>query len=212
MTISKSKNNLGILASGNGSNLQSIIESVKSGLIPDSFVSVVVSDNKNSQALKRAEAEGIDNYFVDLSKYNSKECFDEKILKILNKYDVDLVILAGYLKILTNILLNPYEKRILNIHPGLLPNFGGVNMYGMKVHKAVLQNSCKYTGCSVHIVTEEIDKGPILAQEKVAILKNDTPATLAKRVLDVEHKLYPKTIAEYLKIIKGSAFNEKIIT
>lgn len=190
---------LGILASGNGSNLQAIIDATNNNIIPDTVVKVVISDKKNAFALKRAELANIDNIYLNYKMYNSREEYDKAICEILNHYNVDLVVLAGYLKILTSLLINQYKDRILNIHPSLLPAFGGVNMYGMKVHQAVIDSKAKHSGCTVHIVTEDIDLGPIVDQAIVEVLESDTPETLANRILKDEHRLYPVAIAKYLQ-------------
>ncbi|MEW5821609.1 MAG: phosphoribosylglycinamide formyltransferase [Cyanobacteriota bacterium] len=190
---------LGILASGNGSNLQAIIDAIKNSTIPDTQIVVVISNNRKAYALERAKLENIDHYYLNYKEYNSKQGYDQKICNIMTSYNVDLIILAGYLRIVSSPLLTVFNKRILNIHPSLLPDYGGVNMYGIKIHETVIANGEKYSGCTVHIVTEEVDKGPILNQIRISVDRNDTPQTLAKRILKYEHQIYPNTIREYLK-------------
>jgi phosphoribosylglycinamide formyltransferase-1 len=198
MAKTNEKCKLGVLASGGGSNLQAIIDATKSGELDCAEVAVVISDKKNAYVLQRACNAGIDSYYLKFKDYNSKEDYDKKIVEILDLYKVDLVILAGYLKILTKELINVYKDKILNIHPGLLPAYGGVNMYGIKVHEAVIMAGAKQSGCTVHIVTEEVDRGPVLDEIRVDVKPEDTPESLAKRVLVCEHQLYPRAIKKYL--------------
>lgn len=196
--MSRNKYRLAVLASGNGSNLQAIIDSIENNSLPDAEIVIVISDCADAYALKRAKNHSIDNVYLNLKEYDTRESFDAKIVKILNSYKVDLVILAGYMKIITSLFLNVFRDKILNIHPSLLPDFGGVNMYGVKVHKAVISAGCEYSGCSVHVVTEEVDMGPIVDQIKVKVLDSDTPEALGERILTYEHKLYPRAINKYL--------------
>jgi len=190
--------NLGVLVSGSGSNLQSIIDASSNNIIPDAQVKVVVSNRKKAYGLERARNNNIDNIYLNSKHFTSKENFDNMLVRIFNKYQIDLVILAGYLSIVSQPLLEAYSNRILNIHPSLLPDFGGVNMYGMNVHKAVVAKGVKYSGCTVHVVTSDIDQGPIVDQETVEVKDTDTPEILASRILPYEHKLYPKAINIYL--------------
>lgn len=201
MSSLKTKYKLGILVSGSGSNLQAIIDATNDNCIPDTSVAIVISNKKDAFALQRARNSSIDSLYLNPSDYDSKEDYDRKICKIMFSYNVDLVILAGYLRIVTLPLLKAFENRILNIHPSMLPAFGGINMYGMKVHKAVIAQGEKFSGCTVHIVTEDVDKGPIVDQISVKVENNDTAETLAKRVLSYEHQLYPLAIKNYLKNI-----------
>lgn len=190
--------NLAVLASGNGSNLQAIIDATNNNIIPDSQVKIVLSNKKNSFALQRARKHNINNIYLNPKSFDNEYEYNNKILKILKSESIDLVLLAGYLKIICDPLLSFYCDRILNIHPSLLPKFGGAKMYGINVHKSVIKNNEKYSGCTVHIVTKNIDQGPILAQSKVKVNNTDTPESLAKRILTYEHDLYPKTIRKYI--------------
>ncbi len=184
---------LGFLASHGGSNMQAIIDGCKSGSI-NAIPVVVISNNSNSMALERARKEGIPAYHISQKKYPDPDLLDYAIIKILENHQVDLVILAGYMKKLGTKVIQRFKGRILNIHPALLPKYGGEGMYGHFVHEAVLKNKEKESGCTVHIVDELYDHGRILGQAKVPVFTDDTPETLATRVLEQEHKLYPEII------------------
>ncbi len=191
---------LAVFASHEGSNMQSIIDASKQDKLQAEVV-CVISNNSSSGALKRAENEGIAFYHVSVKTHPIEKDFSDKILEILNLHKVDLIILAGYMKKIPVEILKAYRNKILNIHPALLPKFGGKNMYGMNVHQAVIANGEKKSGATVHIVDENYDQGKILNQIEVVVLSDDTPETLAQRVLEVEHKIYVETIQ---KIIDGS--------
>ena len=199
MASNKKIYNLGVLASGNGSNLQAIIDAINTGNIKNAKLVVVVSNKKNARALKRSKMANIESLFINPANFASDEEYDKQILKIMISYQVDLILLAGYIKIITLPLLNHYHKRILNIHPSLLPEFGGVKMYGMKVHEAVIAKGVKRSGCTVHVVSEDVDMGPVIDQVVVKVLETDTKETLAARVLQQEHILYPEVINKYIK-------------
>ncbi len=186
---------LGFLASHNGSNMQAIIEACKSGAL-QATPALVISNNAGSGALARAEREGIPHCHLSSRTHPSPEALDQAILDALLDHRVDIVILAGYMKKLGDKTLNHYAGAILNIHPSLLPKFGGQGMYGIRVHEAVLAAGEKESGATVHLVTEEYDAGAIIAQEKVPILPDDTPQTLAERVLTVEHGLFSAVLQQ----------------
>jgi phosphoribosylglycinamide formyltransferase 1 len=205
MQNKKVKRKLGIMVSGNGSNLQAIIDAINDKIILDAEVVVIISNKENAYALERGRNNRIESIFLDPSEFESAEAYDQRIGEILRGHQVELVILAGYLRIISSVLLELYPKRILNIHPGLLPESGGVNMYGIRVHRAVIAQGAKQSGCTVHIVTEEVDKGPILDEMTVEVLPEDTPETLAERILTREHILYPETIASYLDYLDRSS-------
>ena len=183
---------LGFLASHGGSNMQAIIDACKAGRL-DAEPRVVISNNSDSRALQRAKDEGIPCYHISaLIHPGSLE--DEEILRVLRRHGVDTVILAGYMKKLGPITLAAYRGRILNIHPALLPKFGGEGMYGKRVHTAVLAAGEKMSGATVHIVDENYDAGPIVNQVQVPVLEGDTVDSLAERVLGHEHALYVETL------------------
>ncbi len=190
---------LGFLASHNGSNMQAIIDAIKQGRL-DAEARVVISNNSQAFALERARREGIPCYHISSKHYPNEEDLDQAIVDTLIKYEVDTVVLAGYMKKVGSRVLNHFKNRVLNIHPALLPKFGGKGMYGMNVHKAVLEAGEKFSGCTVHLVDEIYDHGRILGQAVVPVEPNDTVESLAQRVLEQEHKLYPEILQ---KIARG---------
>jgi len=190
---------LGVLASHGGSNLQAIIDNCEAGRIA-AEVCCVISNNKNATALERARRHHIPACHVCRSQFDSDEELDRAIVDILNQHKVDVVCLAGYMKIIGQQMTSRYRNRILNIHPALLPRFGGEGMYGRRVHEAVLKSGERESGPTIHLVDEIYDHGRILAQRKVPVLPTDTPETLAERVLKEEHRLYSETID---KIARG---------
>ena len=185
---------IGVLVSGRGSNLQSIIDSVESGFIPDSKVVVVVSDKKDAYGLERAKKHGIEPLFLSPKDYPTREGFDGKVASELSKRKVDLVLLAGYMRIVTPAFIRRFKNRAMNIHPALLPSFGGQGMWGHHVHEAVLKAGCKVSGCTVHFCTDEYDSGPIIIQRTCQVRDDDTPDSLAERVFEQECIAYPQAI------------------
>ncbi|MBA3043837.1 phosphoribosylglycinamide formyltransferase, partial [archaeon] len=159
----------------------------------DAKVVVVISDRENAFALERAKKHGIGACFVNPENKNREE-HEKEVSEIIDKYNVDLIVLAGYLRMLTPYFISKYRNKIINIHPALLPFFGGKGMYGEKVHKAVLDSGMKITGCSVHFVDESIDGGSIIIQRAVDVKDDDTVETLASRVLEEEHKILPEAV------------------
>jgi len=186
--------NIGVLASGGGSNLLAIIDACEAGEVPARVV-VVISNNSGAKALEKAEYHGIDAVHLSNYHYPDDEELDRAIVKTLRDREVELVCLAGYMKNRGPSFIKAFPNRILNIHPALLPRHGGKGMYGIKVHEAVLAAGDKVSGASVHLVDELYDHGPIVAQREVPVLPDDTPETLAARVLEVEHKIYPEVVA-----------------
>ena len=182
-----------MLASHGGTNLQAIIDSCLSGVI-DTEVRVVISNNSRSLALERARRADIPTAHLSSATHPNPDSLDETIAETLQRHGVQVVALAGYMKMLGPRTLDAYRNRILNIHPALLPKFGGQGMYGERVHKAVLASGDSVSGVTVHLVDEEYDHGPVVAQAEVPVLPGDTPDTLAERVLEQEHILYPETI------------------
>lgn len=184
---------IGVLASGGGTNLQSIIDACSGGRISGE-VALVISNNSSAGALERARRAGIPTLHVSSVTHPDPECLDKAIVEALVRSGVGLVALAGYMKKIGRETLERYRCRILNIHPALLPHFGGQGMYGMAVHRAVVASGASVSGPTVHLVSGEYDTGPILAQEEVPVLENDTPESLQERVLEAEHRIYPATI------------------
>jgi len=184
---------LAVFASGGGTNFQAILDAIEAGRLPARVV-LCVSDRPTAGALERARRHGIPTAVLAPKDYPSPEVFGEALLEVLRAHDVELVALAGYLKKIPDNVVAAYRNRILNIHPSLLPAFGGPGMYGRRVHEAVLNYGVRWTGATVHLVDEEYDHGPIVLQEPVLVLPDDTPETLAARVLEVEHRLYPEAL------------------
>lgn len=190
--------NIAIFVSGGGTDMQSIIDAVKQGNI-DGKIQLVVANKHNIYALERAKNEGIPSKVFTIKEYGSIEARDEAILKALVDNNIDLVVLAGYLSIVSPIIINEYRNRIINIHPSLIPKYCGVGFYGLKVHEAVIAGKETESGCTVHYVDEGADTGKIIKQVKVKVYPNDTPETLQERVLEQEHILLPEIVAKLCK-------------
>jgi phosphoribosylglycinamide formyltransferase-1 len=191
---------LGVLASGRGSNLQSIMDNIKEGKL-DAKIAVVICDKPEAKALDRARAAGIAAVLVDRKKFADKESFEDALLKELEKYGAEIIILAGFMRILSSKFVNAHKNAILNIHPSLLPSFKGAH-----AHRDVLAYGAKVSGCTIHFVDEGMDSGAIILQESVPVFDDDTEDTLAARVLEKEHKLYPlaiKLVIEDRLVIEG---------
>lgn len=186
---------VGVLASGRGSNLQAIIDAIEAGKL-DAQIVLVLSNKKDAAALERARKHGLTDLFLDPKPFvgqpDSREAYDRAILDVLRKHDVELVLLAGYMKIVTSVLINAYANRMMNIHPSLLPSFPGLD-----VQKKAIEHGVKLSGCTVHFVTEGLDEGPIIIQAAVPVLDGDTPEALAARILVEEHKIYPRAVQLY---------------
>lgn len=195
---------IAIFISGRGSGLQSIIDAQKKGKIKCQ-IALVISDNEKALGLSRAKKNDIATRVFLREDYSTKITYEEAILKTLKDYKIDHIILAGFMKILGKTIIQPYENKILNIHPSLLPAFAGLH-----VHEKVIASGVKYSGCTIHFVDEGMDTGPIISQGVVEVKDDDTPKSLADRVLEVEHSLYPKVIDNYLKG-KYRILNRKVI-
>lgn len=178
-------------ASHGGSNMQAIIDAIKSNKL-DAYPALAISNNSNSRALERARDENIPA--IHISSKTNPDDFDDAVIDLLKKHDVNVIVLAGYMKKLSEPIIDYVEGRVLNIHPALLPKFGGKGMYGMNVHKAVLAAGETKSGPTVHLVNSKYDEGRILNQSEVPVLPDDTPETLAERVLNEEHKIYAETL------------------
>ncbi len=184
---------IGVLVSGGGSNLQAIIDSIETWQIK-AEIAVVISNKPGVHALDRAKKHGIPAVVVNHRDYQSNQEFTQAILNILQENRVDLVCLAGFLRILDPVLTDAFPNRILNIHPALLPSFGGPGMYGHHVHEAVIASGTQFSGATVHFVTPETDIGPIITQGIVPVDDNDDPDSLAAKVLEIEHSIYPEAV------------------
>jgi phosphoribosylglycinamide formyltransferase-1 len=187
--------NLGFLASHNGSNMQAIIDACKSGALP-ARPAVVISNNGDAGALARARQESIPCFHLSSKTHSSPDALDLAILDTLLTHQIDIVVLAGYMRKLGEKTLAQYAGAIINIHPALLPKFGGQGMYGIHVHEAVLAAGETESGVTIHLVTDEYDSGDIIAQATVPVLADDTPQSLAGRVLKLEHACYPQVLRQ----------------
>lgn len=179
---------IAVLVSGRGSNLQAIIGSIEKGYIKNAAINVVISNKANAYALERARIHGISTVFLDPGEYGRAE-YDKAILDILNQYDTDLLLLAGYFRLLGNEIIETYRNRIMNIHPSLLPAFKGLN-----AQKQAFEYGVKVAGCTVHFVDEGLDSGPIILQKCVPVIPGDTEETLTNRILEQEHIIYPEAV------------------
>lgn len=191
---------LGVLASGRGSNLQAILDAIDGGEVP-AALACVISDRKSARALERVRRHGIPAYHVPPRAYPDREAQEAEVRRILEEHGVDLVILAGYMRLLTAGFIEAYRGRVMNIHPALLPSFPGVD-----AQRQAWEYGVKVSGCTVHFVEEGMDAGPIILQRTVPVLEQDTPETLAERILAEEHRAFPEAIRLYAEgrlVIEG---------
>ena len=184
---------IGVLISGGGTNLQCLIDGIKSGYI-NGEIKLVMSNKKDAYGLKRAEKEGIEALYIDRKSFGSEEEYNRKVIETFKNREIDLVVLAGYLRVLSKEFVREYSGRIINIHPSLIPSFCGKGYYGEKVHKEVLRYGVKVTGATVHFVDEGTDTGPIILQRTVEVKEQDTVETLKDRVLKVEHEILAEAV------------------
>jgi len=187
--------NIVVFASGSGTNFQAIINAVESGQI-DANIAGLITNKSGIQAIDRAQNNGITHTKLSPSAFSAQSTYVDALLEQLQNWQTDLIVLAGYMIKVPAEVIEEYRGRIVNIHPSLLPKYGGKGFYGMRVHQAVIDNNEEESGCTVHLVTEEYDDGPILGQRKVIVKKTDEAETLAKRILKEEHKLLPEIIAQ----------------
>ena len=191
--------NIGVFASGRGSNFQAILSAIERGILP-ARITVLLSNRSDAGAFEIANAHSIPTVYLSQKRFADEALYAAAMLAALTSHDVELIALAGYLKKIPAIVVREYRHRILNIHPALLPSFGGQDMFGHHVHEAVLASGVKVSGATVHLVDEEYDRGPIVLQKTVAVDESDTAETLAAKVLTVEHEIYPlalKAFAEH---------------
>lgn len=187
---------IGVLVSGSGSNLQSIIDNINKGNINGKIV-VVISNNKEAYGLERARKTNIPAVYINHKDYEDYEKFNDAIIEELEKYHVELVVLAGYLKILSKKFIEKFSNKIINVHPSLIPSFCGKGYYGIKVHQAAIEYGVKISGATVHFVDEGADTGPIIIQEAVRVSSQDTAETLQQKILKIEHEILPLAIKYY---------------
>ena len=184
-----------VCVSGGGTNLQAIIDAIANKTITNTEISVVISNNPGAYALERAKGYGIETVCISPKDYENREAFNQAFLEKLDSYHVDLVVLAGFLVVIPEIMVKKYKNRIINIHPSLIPSFCGTGYYGLKVHEGVLSRGVKVTGATVHFVDEGTDTGPIILQKAVSVRQDDTPTTLQRRVMEeAEWKIMPEAI------------------
>lgn len=202
MTLNTFK--LAVLVSGRGSNLQAIIDSIEKEEL-DADISIVISNTKDAMALSRAERHNIKTTFINPADYLSKRAFDTALIEKLKEYPIDLICLAGYMRILGEEVIQTFKEKIINIHPSLLPAFPGLN-----AQKQAIEYGVKFSGCTVHFVDSGIDSGPIISQTVVPIYDNDDEKSLSERILEQEHHLYPKAI----KMVKENQIkiNDRTVT
>ena len=189
------KTKIAVFVSGGGTNFEALINAQENGKIPHGEIVLMVSSSRTAYALKRAENHGIKSVVCSKKELGSQEKFEEEILKNLEENDIQLIVLAGFMSILSNEFTKKYENRIINIHPSLIPSFCGEGFYGLHVHEAARKKGVKFTGATVHIVNEIPDGGPIIMQKAVYIEENDTPEILQKRVMEqAEWKILPESV------------------
>lgn len=186
--MKKNSLSLGVLVSGSGSNLQSIIDSIESGAL-DASIEVVISNNPDAFALKRTEKHSIKSVVIDHNEFLSREDFDRKMIDILRSHSVDLVVMAGFMRILSPLFLRSFPLKIINIHPAILPSFQGLH-----AQERAFDYGVKFSGCTVHFADEGVDTGPIIIQSVVPVFDDDTAESLQKRILKEEHRIYPQAI------------------
>jgi len=194
-----------VFASGRGSNFKAILDNIKNKILAGQIV-CVISNRQSSGTLETAREEKIPAFHITDRQFATAEEYEDSLLKILKDHKTELVVLAGYMKLVPACIIRAFKNRILNIHPALLPSFGGQGMYGHHVHEAVLKYGCKISGATVHLIDEEYDTGPPVIQVCVPVLEDDTPDSLAERVLKIEHKIYSQAIqlfAENRVVIEG---------
>ena len=186
---------VGVMVSGGGTNLQAILDAIDNGSIRNAKVEVVISNNRNAYALERARNHGIQAVCMSPKEYESREAFNEALLQKVDEVQLDLIVLAGFLVAIPEAMAKKYERRIINIHPSLIPSFCGVGYYGLKVHEAALARGVKVTGATVHYVDSGMDTGPIILQKAVEVQEGDTPETLQRRVKEqAEWVILPQAI------------------
>lgn len=187
--------NVGVMVSGGGTNLQAILDAVDNGAITNAQIRVVISNNPGAYALERAKNHGIEAVCISPKSYETRDGFNEAFLAKVDEYDLDLIVLAGFLVAIPEAMTRKYEGKIINIHPSLIPSFCGKGYYGLKVHEAALKRGVKVTGATVHFVDRGMDTGPIILQKAVEVQAGDTPEMLQRRVMEeAEWVILPKAI------------------
>lgn len=199
---------IAVFASGKGSNLKAILDAIKERRLINTAVVCVISNKKDAGALEIAKFNSIPAYYISQSNYSNSDDFDAAIIEVLIRHSVNFIVLAGYLKLLSPRIVRKYKDRILNIHPALLPKFGGKGMYGLNVHRAVIECGEKISGATVHLVDEEYDHGPIVLQDSIELDPDETPESLQKKIQEIEHRIYPEAIKLF---VEGKFIEKEII-
>ena len=201
----KAKTKIAVLVSGGGTNLQALIDAEKSGIIKSGKLSLVISNNPGAYAITRAEMADIPVAIVTKKEFGTQEGFEKRMLEVLHEYDIDMIVLAGFMNILTADFIKAYENRIINVHPSLIPSFCGKGFYGLRVHEAALEYGVKVTGATVHFVNEIPDGGKIILQKSVYIKKDETPESLQQRVMrQAEWQILPRAAEIVAKQLKAN--------
>lgn len=199
------KAKIAVLVSGGGTNLQAILDAQQSGVIRSGEVTLVISNNRNAYALTRAEKAGIKRIYISKKELKTQEAFEGAIAEALEAHGIDLIVLAGFMSILSERFTSRYDHRIINVHPSLIPSFCGAGYYGLRVHEAALQKGVKVTGATVHFVNEIPDGGEIIAQKAVEVLDGDTPEVLQQRVMEqAEWVILPQAVEKIAYEISNS--------
>ena len=199
----RNKARIAVLVSGGGTNLQALIDAQTAGVIKSGVISVVISSNPDAYAIQRALSAGIPAEIASRKGLGSSEAFEARIMQYLREYEIDVIVLAGFMSILSEDFVKAYPERIINVHPSLIPSFCGAGYYGLRVHEAALNYGVKVTGATVHFVNEIPDGGKIIMQKAVAIRENDTPESLQKRVMrQAEWKILPRAVEKVCATIK----------
>lgn len=190
--------NVAVFASGRGSNFQAILSAIQQGYLP-ARVTLLISNKADAGAVELARAHNIPALHLSQKSFSSEDAYAARMLDVLHEHHVEMIALAGYLKRIPSAVIERYRNKILNVHPALLPAFGGPGMYGHHVHDAVIACGAKVSGATVHIVDEEYDRGPIVIQKSLEVANDDTPESLAAKVLNIEHEIYPKALKAFVE-------------
>lgn len=190
--------NIVVFASGSGTDFQSIIDATEDGRL-EANIAGLVANRKGIGAIDRARRHGIPVEITDANQFDDFDTYERHLLRVLEQWQTDFIALAGYLRKIPASVIRAYERRIVNIHPALLPKYGGKGYYGERVHRAVIEHGDTESGCSIHFVTEQYDEGPVIARRRVPVHDDDTAETLAARVLEQEHQLYPQVLQQLVK-------------
>ncbi len=193
------KTNIGVMISGGGTNLQALIDKIHNNKDIGGDIKLVISNNKNAYGLRRAENSGIETAVINKKQYDSASRYEKALARILEKAKIDLIVLAGYLDFVPDSIVEIYQNRIMNIHPSLIPSFCGKGVYGERVHQKAIDRGVKISGATVHFVDRIIDGGPIIIQRCADVEFNDTPETLQKKVLEIEHEILPLAVELFIE-------------